>query len=31
LSEKRALELVRALNQATLLLEPLVSTVKDKT
>jgi hypothetical protein len=31
LSEKRALEQVRALNQATLLLEPLVSTVKDKT
>jgi hypothetical protein len=30
LSEKRALEHVRALNQATLLLEPLVSTVKDK-
>jgi hypothetical protein len=31
LSEKRALEHVRALNQATLLLEPVVSAAKDKT
>jgi hypothetical protein len=31
LSEKRALELVRALNQATLLLEPVASAAKDKT
>jgi hypothetical protein len=31
LSEKRALEHVRALNQATLLLEPVASAAKDKT
>lgn len=31
LSEKRALEHVQALNHATLLLEPVVSTAKDKT
>jgi hypothetical protein len=31
LSEKRALEHVQALNQATLLLEPVVSAAKDKT